>query len=240
MFKELGGKSELLVVDAGGVDAGSSKVMDQERSGVLLRAMDVMNYALLNLTAGDIALTEKNDLKNMVLLSSNFAGDNASLAVLKEFEYTDKSGRKFRFSGVYDGSDARFSDARAWLDTAVCPADRINVLLYYADRRPDAATLEQLKKFDAVIANLALPEDVRAFVPQAKGKQVAVLNVQGKQKTSGRDILVDEHIAGDPEMLELCWREQSELAKRQKDLERTHYLRMSPEEFIKSYQKEAQ
>ena len=48
-----------------------------------------------------------------------------------------------------------------------------------------------LKKFDAVIANVNLPEDVPAFVPLAKGKQVAVLSVQDKKRVSGRDILFD-------------------------------------------------
>ena len=69
---------------------------------------------------------------------------------------------------------------------------------------------------------------------------MAVLSVQDKKRVSGRDILVDEHVIGDPEMLDLAWREQSALSKRVDELERTQYLRMSPEEFIKSYQKESQ
>lgn len=214
--------------------------MEQEQSGVLLKLMDAMGYSLLNLTAGDIALMGKVPLQKTAVLSANFQGQNASFEVLKEFDYTDAQGRKFRFFGVYDGPDPRFSNVREWLAAATLPADRTCILLYYADRQPDAETQGLLKKFDAVIANINLPEDVPAFVPLAKGKQMAVLSVQDKKRVSGRDILVDEHVIGDPEMLELAWREQSALSKRVDELERTKYLRMSPEEFINSYQKEAQ
>lgn len=207
---------------------------------MLLKLMDAMGYSLLNLTAGDIALMGKVPLQKTAVLSANFQGQNASFEVLKEFDYTDAQGRKFRFFGVYDGPDPRFSNVREWLAAATLPADRTCILLYYADRQPDAETQGLLKKFDAVIANINLPEDVPAFVPLAKGKQMAVLSVQDKKRVSGRDILVDEHVIGDPEMLELAWREQSALSKRVDELERTKYLRMSPEEFINSYQKEAQ
>ncbi|AMD92599.1 hypothetical protein AXF15_05370 [Desulfomicrobium orale DSM 12838] len=227
-------------MDAGGVNSGSPKIVEQERSGVLLKLMDAMGYSLLNLTAGDIALMGKGFLKETAILSANFQGQNASFRVLREFDHTDAQGRKFRFFGAYDGPDPRFSSAREWLAAATLPADRTCVLLYYADRQPDAETKGFLKKFDAVIANVNLPEDVPAFVPLAKGKQVAVLSVQDKKRVSGRDILVDEHVIGDPEMLDLAWREQSALSKRVDELERTQYLRMSPEEFIKSYQKESQ
>lgn len=206
---------------------------------MLLRLMDAMGYSLLNLTAGDITLMGKAPLQKAAILSANFQGQNASFGVLREFDHTDAQGRKFRFFGVYDGPDPRFSNAREWLAAATLPADRACVLLYYADRQPDAETQGLLKKFDAVIANISLPEDVSAFVPLAKGKQVAVLSVQDKKRISGRDILVDEHVIGDPEMLDLVWREQSALSKRVDELERTQYLRMSPEEFIKSYQKES-
>lgn len=202
--------------------------------------MDAMGYSLLNLTAGDIALMDKGLLQKAAILSANFQGGNVSFEVLKEFDHTDAQGRKFRFFGIYDGPDPRFSNAREWLATATPPADRTCVLLYYADRQPDAETQGLLKKFDAVIANINLPEDVPAFVPLAKGKQVAVLSVQDKKRISGRDIFVDEHVIGDPEMLDLIWREQSALSKRVDELERKKYLRMSPEEFIKSYQKESQ
>lgn len=206
---------------------------------MLLKLMDAMGYSLLNLTAGDIALMGKVPLQKTAVLSANFQGQNASFEVLKEFDYTDAQGRKFRFFGVYDAPDPRFSNVREWLAAATLPADRTCILLYYADRQPDAETQGLLKKFDAVIANIKLPEDVPAFVPLAKGKQVAVLSVQEK-RISGRDILVDEHVIGDPEMLDLVWREQSALSKRVDESERMKYLRMSPEEFINSYQKEAQ
>ena len=40
-------------MDAGGVNSGSPKIVEQERSGVLLKLMDAMGYSLLNLTAKD-------------------------------------------------------------------------------------------------------------------------------------------------------------------------------------------
>ena len=86
--------------------------MEQEQSGVLLKLMDAMGYSLLNLTAGDITLMGKASLQKAAILSANFQGQNASFGVLREFDHTDAQGRKFRFFGVYDGPDPRFSNAR--------------------------------------------------------------------------------------------------------------------------------
>lgn len=241
IFKELRSKHEVLVVDAGGVDAKSDKIMERENSGILLRLMDVMDYTFINLTPADILLTQNNTLKRTVFLSSNYQDKDSDLLVSKDFDYTDAKGRKIRFFGLYDGDDPRFLDAHKWLDVVLCPPERINVLLYYADRKPDESTRKLLGKFDAVIANLRLPEDVpNIFTPLAKGKQVAVLSVQDKKQMAGRDVPVDEHVLGDKDMFEMCWREQSALAKRQEELERTQYLHMTPEEFVKTYQKENQ
>ena len=96
-------------MDAGGVNSGSPKIVEQERSGVLLKLMDAMGYSLLNLTAGDIALMGKGFLKETAILSANFQGQNASFRVLREFDHTDAQGRKFRFFGAYDGPDPRFN-----------------------------------------------------------------------------------------------------------------------------------
>lgn len=243
IFKDLRSKDETLVVDAGGVSARSDRFMEQEISGILLRFMDSMGYAIINLTPADIALTGNNTLQQTVLLSSNYQSKNLDLTlpVRKSFDYTDAKGQKIRFTGVYEGNDSRFTSALDWLNTVICDPEQINVLLYYADRKPDIATLNLLKKFDAVIANLELPKDsLNAFAPLAKGKQMTVLSVQGKNQIVGRDILLDERVMDDREIAEIIWQERSALAKRQNDLNRAQYLQMTPEEFIKSYQKENQ
>lgn len=226
------------MVDVGGVDARSDKFMERERSGILLRLMDFMGYTLINLTPADLSLLQNATLQRMTVLSSNYQGAEPALSVHKEFDHTDAQGRKIRFFGVYDGDDSRFLSAPAWLNAVVCPPDKINVLLYYADRKPDAETQSLLRKFDAVIANLRLPEGVPHFVPSAKGRRMAVLKVRDKGRIAGREIELNQQISGDPEMVERCWRELSDLSKREEEWKRTRYLRMTPEEFIKTYQKE--
>lgn len=241
ILKDLRDKNETFVVDAGGVTARSATTMERETSGILVRLMDSMGYALINLTPGDIALMRNNTLQQTALLSSNYQDKDSNLLVHKNFDYTDAKGRQVRFFGVYDGSDSRFSSAPEWLDAIVCPSDRINVLLYYADRKPDATTQALLQKFDAVIANLKLPDpDVRSFVPLAQGKQMIALTLNGKDDVIGRNILVGDHVPDDAEVLSAFHRDKKVLVQNREVLERTQYLHMTPEEFMKSYQGELQ
>lgn len=227
------------MLDVGGV-ASRTKSGGSGLDPLLLGMLDEIPFNVLNVIPQDIELLRRYTPKNVMLVSSNLL--ESGLAVQK---YVDVAvgNQTVRIHALYAGENRAYKDVTKISESDFfLSSNYVNILMLYDDRGvlKDFSALFSL--FDFVIVNSDLAEYCtnggNVFSASKKGKKMVCIDIDTMPLQNEKSVFsveIDDSIVYNRKIIDMY----DEYIKEHSGMERESqkYLQMSPEEFIRQYER---